>query len=296
MPKTKGKRFLKLIYILVAAALLVLLTASGLETLRLSAARIAGDFFYPYLSVPAKLKSELSDKTLLMHNKATLAAWLRNQQKANRLMAVKAATAAELSVENEELRKLLRLSPRRNCRYLYAEILNRDPLYWKEHFTISKGAKEGITTGTPVFYVNLKEEPVPYLAGIVKNVSRHTAEVITVLSPEFRLSVFLPESQSFGFINGDSKGRKYFDRVTVDFLPVKNKYIPGAPALTTGFEKKIPSGIRIGTIEKVQKLENIFHNQMYLSAALKPAAQLSGMRFVILGIIETPTKETVFSR
>lgn len=279
MAKFKQHLFIRLIYVLAA---LVLIAATGFQTLRLVAQRVASDFLYPYLSLSTVLGSQLSDKTLLLHSKTTLAAHLQQAREQNSLLAAQVAAASELKVENEQLRKILHLAPRHEIDCVYGEILVRDPLRWREYFSVNRGSDSGIVRGTPVF--SLSHNP-PYrliFIGIVQNVSRHTCQVVTTLSRDIQLSVYLPRSDAYGFITGTRDHELPLRLANVDFLPADKRYEIGEPVVTTGFEKTMPPGISIGTIAAVDTVDSIFSRQNYLGGAIAPDPDFAGLRFVIM--------------
>lgn len=296
MAGTKGKKFVKLIYILVVSALLIITAASTFQTIKLAAARVAGDFFYPYLSAPALAGSYLSDQTLLLRDKYTLASNLEQLKKENSILSAKSAATAELTVENEELRKLLKLPPPESCNYIYAEIILRDPLFWEEHFTINRGSQDGLVQGAAVLAVMADAQTSkPILAGIVKNVSKHSAEILTLMSPEARFSAYLPLADAFGFINSDASFEKYAKETTINFLPRQKRYKLQEQAITTGFEKNIPAGLLIGQLSHIESASAIFNNKLYLSGSITPAVNLNGIHFVIVTVATSgnqPDKET----
>ncbi len=279
MAKPQHNLYIKLIYILAAAALIA---ASGFQTLRLVAQRLASDFLYPYLSLSTVVGRQLSDKTLLLHSKTTLAAHLQQSREQIGLLAAQVATAAELKVENEQLRRMLRLEPQLDYSCVYAEIIVRNPLRWREYFSINRGSDAGVVRGTPVF--SLSHNP-PYrliFIGIVQDVSRHTCQVVTALSRDIQLSVYLPHSKTYGFITGTRDYESPQRLVNVDFLPGDKNYEPGEPVVTTGFEKMMPPGISIGTLASVDQGDSVFSRQPHIGGAVAPDPDFAGLRFVIM--------------
>ena len=53
-------------------------------------------------------------------------------------------------------------------------------------------------------------------------------------------------------------------------------------AVTTGFERGIPPGLAIGNLTSVEEPEAKFSNRLHLSGRLRPAAELDGLRFVMI--------------
>ncbi|MCP3964897.1 MAG: rod shape-determining protein MreC [Lentisphaerae bacterium] len=290
MPWIKGKSFIKVSYLLILAALVIVVAAAGFDTLRTVAFRISSGFFYPYLSLPASGKYIIADRSLLLHSRSELAAALEKQQKTNRSLAAKAAVVAELAVENEELRRLLKLKPRPDYNYIAAEIILRDPVNWQEGFVISKGRADGIKEGTPVLCFTNGDSKEPILTGIVKNTSKHSAQVTSVISPHFRISAYLTESKSYGFLNVDDQQRRDPGKVNISYLPTGHEYKLGQRCVTTGFERKVPAGIDIGRLSEMLTSNSAFDNNLYESGIVDPMVNLENIHFVLLPVFTDKTE------
>ncbi|QSH41786.1 rod shape-determining protein MreC [Lentisphaerota bacterium ZTH] len=280
----KGKSFIKISYLLILAALIAVVAAAGFDTLRTVAFRISSGFFYPYLSLPASGKYEIADRSLLLHSRNELAAALEKQQKVNRALSAKAAVVAELAVENEELRSLLKLKARPNYSYIAAEIILRDPVNWQEGFVIGKGKAEGVKKGTPVLCFSNGDSNHPIMAGIVKNVSNHSAQVTSVISPHFRISAYLTGNKAYGFLNVDEQQRREPGKINISYLPVAHKYKTGQRCVTTGFERKIPAGIDIGKVSEIITPDTVFDNNLYKTGMIEPMVNLESIHFVLLPV------------
>ncbi len=268
----------QIIYLAVTGLLLVL-TAAGWVSLRQSFGRLAGDFLYPYLISVRYTVDTLSNQTLLLFSRRELAGQLEMLQQENRRLASQAASAAELLVENDNLRRMMKLEPPPSWQYINAEIILRDPRFWNERVSIDRGSVHGVKSGSAV--LTATPDGQLQFVGAVDKVNRRTAEIITVYNRSLRMSAYLPGSGAIGVINADSTPDNKGE-VSIGFLPLSKSYTPGEALLTSGFERQIPAGIRIGTLSTVCQENSLFSSRRYLHGTILPAVQLSNIRFVII--------------
>ena len=276
---TSGHKFDRRLILIAALAIVLLLGFAGYRSLRLGAGRLFGDFFYPYLELLRSGVDAVSDQSLLLYSRAQLAARLEQLQETNRQLAVQAAASGELFRENTSLRRLLDLPIPAGWSYSAAEIILRDTLLWNERFSINRGSRDGITAGAAVLTVT--PEGRPLLAGVVDRVGEHTADVITLYSPNLRLSVLFPATGATGITNAGER-HPAPGRIPVGYLPAQYRYTLHEAALTTGFETNIPGGIKVGELSYVDEAPNRFSNALYLSGLLRPSAEFDSIRFVIV--------------
>ena len=163
--------------------------------------------------------------------------------------------------------------------FVAAEIILRDPLLWNERFTINRGSLEGITPGAAVLTVTPEGQPL--LAGVVDRVGKHSSDVITLYSPNLRFSVLFPATGATGITNAGER-HPTPGNIPVGYLPAQYRYTLHEAALTTGFEKNIPGGIKVGELSYVDEAPNRFSNALTLSGLLRPAAGFDSIRFVIV--------------
>ena len=284
MSGSKGKHLEKWNYGLIISAFAVVILAAGFQTLRQAWFRISNDFFYPYLKFPAQAEYFVADESLRLYSKQELAAKVSKLEADNRIFAAKVARMGELTVENERLRSLLQLPRRSDYNYITAQIIIRDPLFWKEGFTVSRGTDDGVIAGTPVLCFDPEKPKQAILVGVVKEASKHSAQVITVLNPRFRISGYFEKANTHGIINGDTRQASSPDELNISFLSTRKEYRPGEKCLTSGFEYQIPAGVLIGSLTRLDSKNQIFSNELYLSAKIRPAAKLDNLHFVILAV------------
>jgi cell shape-determining protein MreC len=124
---------------------------------------------------------------------------------------------------------------------------------------------------------------VPALCGIVREVSLHTAEVLTLVGSEATVAARLESSDAVGFINADSGAAVPGDmRTRLNFLPANREYMAGEPVVTAGFEENIPAGILIGYVTDILGANTVYDNRLYVNALVRPAADFENIRFLVI--------------
>ncbi len=281
MPPALDPKIRKNLAFLAIAAIVLILLVAGWASLRRSFGRLAGDFFYPYLALSRKASDTLSDQTLLLYSRHELARELEFIRRENRRLAAQAANAAKLLLENDELRRLAGLAPAEPWKYVNAEIILRDPRLWNERVIVDRGSDAGVQVGATA--MTAAPDGRLIFVGVVARVSRHTAEVMTINHPELRVSAMLPFSSTVGLVNAGAES-KTPGLVGIGFLPVRRNYVPDEILQTTGFERQIPAGAKIGNLASVENVDTLFASRNYLSGEFQPAAQLSSIRFLVLAM------------
>ncbi|MBR7103566.1 MAG: rod shape-determining protein MreC [Lentisphaeria bacterium] len=271
----------KNIFIQVAALLLLLLLATAVyHAIRPGIGRLTADFFYPYLRVSRMAVHTVSDRTLLSFSRAELAAKLEQLQKQNTALAIQAAASAELLRENQTLRSYLGLNTPEKWHYIAAEVMLRDPLLWLEHFTINRGSVDGLEPGDAV--LDVAEEGIPVLAGIIGSCGKHHAEVLTVFNPDFSFSASIGPRRVIGFVNAGTARNAGDGRVPVGYITSAEMPAAGSAVITTGFEKRIPGGIKIGELDQLEESHPLFSGSARNSGLIRPAFNPNRLRFVLI--------------
>ena len=264
---------------LVVLALVVL--AAGYRLLRVGFGRVCDDFMYPYLRLARVGSSRLSDQSLLAYSRTELAEKLEALQDQNRNLSLQAAAAGRLLQENAQLRKLANFSPPQEWSALKAEVILRDPMMWRERFTIDRGEADGVVAGAAV--IDVSSDGRPLLIGVIERVGKNTSTVQTLHNSALRIAARFGSNRTVGFVNANSSPRGD-GMLPVGYLPREVRYIHNESAVTTGFERGIPAGIVIGELASVEEPESQFSNRPYLSGWIKPAADFDNVRFVVIAV------------
>ena len=282
--ESNKKQFTRKVLPFLAAAVLLPVGALCYQALRTAAGRVAGDFFYPYLQALKMPVRFLSDKTLLFCSRTELAARVEHLSRVNNRLSAQAASAVELLRENENLRRQLKLKPKVGWRYINAQVLLRDPLRWQEHLTIDCGSRDGIFPGCAVIVADASGNPV--LAGVVSTTSGHTSVVNTVYNPLLRISGCIG-GRAVGFLNGSEKygsGRS----VPIDYLPADRRCVPGEAVMTTGFEHRIPGGIKIGELSSISSRNYLTFDNTVGGGMVDVSLDPNMLRFVTVAVPADP--------
>ncbi len=283
---TEDKKFSKRLIPVLLALVMIPVAAVVYQAVAPAVRRAASDFFYPYIKAAKIPVSVLSDKSLLFFSKPELAARVEHLMRINNQLATQAVSAAELMRENDRLRRLAGLKARPRWRYVNARVLLRDPLRWQEHITIDRGEKDGIRNGCAVVVAD--SSSVPVLAGVISSVGKNSSVVNTVYNPLLKLSGRVG-NKSVGFIN--SSDRRGTGRlVSIDYLPGNSGCQPGEAVVTTGFEHRIPGGIKIGELASVSEHRPVVYDGPFRSGFVRVTFDPNALRFVT---VITPEKENM---
>ena len=249
--------------------------------------RLSADFYHPYRQVTSEFEDFASLEIMARKSKGALAADLENLRRETQRLSLENEQLKVFEKENTELREMLGLRKNIGVRYVFAEVVGRDPAQWYQRFSINKGELDGVSDGDLVLtYAESSghaQSPLPgfAVAGRVFAVSRHTASAHTVVSEDCRLGVQLPESGANGIIQGGGgRGRGIWAKIR--FLPRDLAYKPGEPVLTSGISEMTPGSLRVGTLSYQDSSDLNLVNKLFFEAKLKPAADLDRLRFVIV--------------
>ena len=122
--------------------------------------------------------------------------------------------------------------------YIGASVINNSTRHPRNHFTIDRGAADGIVPGMGV--VNQSG-----VVGIVDVTGNHTARVISLLNQNQHFSVKVKGSPYVGSLTwrGEDPSVAYMEEV-----PRHAKFHIGDTIVTSGYSTTFPEGIDIGTV------------------------------------------------
>lgn len=182
------------------------------------------------------------------------------------------SNVADLQKENKELKDSLNIqSSLSDYDPINGSVISRNPTNWNEQVEIDKGSRDGVKP----------DMAVVTSGGLVGRITTtgaksSTVELLTSSDTRNRVSAMVQGSASaYGIINGYDSDTKLLE---LKQLPYDMKFTKGQKIVTSGLGGKFPSGIFIGTIEKVET------DKMGLSqtAYVKPGANMYDLNHVTI--------------
>jgi rod shape-determining protein MreC len=122
--------------------------------------------------------------------------------------------------------------------FVVARVINNSVIRPHNYITINKGSDDGIAAEMGVIDQN-------GVVGVVNVVGRHSARVISLLNPHFRLSCKIKGNESFGSLVWDGVDPEY---ALLEELPRHTVFHPGDTIITSGYSAVFPEGIPVGIV------------------------------------------------
>ena len=241
--------------------------------------RSAGGFFAPYLKLAHAGNAALSDQTLLLHDRITLAREIETLRRHNADLESRSGLALALLEENRRLRRYLNLPAPRDWNYVHTEVLLRDPFSWQSSFTIAHGARHGISPGDAV--IEIRTPGVRHLVGVIGKVESSRAQVLVLGNRALRLSVRIGNSGTVGFLNVSERASTV-QEVPVGLLPREYVFQRGQAVTTTGFERAIPAGLKVGEMSSLDSSGEFFAGDTQKSGFVRLTADYNSLRFLVV--------------
>lgn len=178
---------------------------------------------------------------------------------------------AALQAENEALKQQLREyrlseyadtvtvdSAMMPYAFKVANVINNSISRPYNYLTLDKGSADGIRPGLGVIDGN-------GVVGIVSNVATHSARVISLLNPNFRLSCKLKRTDYFGSLVWDGRVP---DEAMLEELPRHTVFHSGDTIVTSGYSAVFPADIPVGIVidNESDRTQNFFTLRVRLLA------------------------------
>ena len=266
----------------ITAGLIAAAVAAAAATYRWwapEASRRASGFFRPYLTLAGAGHAALSDRTLLLHDRITLAREVETLRRHTADLESRSGLALTLLDENRRLRLHLGLKPPRPWHYVHTEVLLLDPYAWQSSFTIAHGSSRGIAPGDAV--IECRTPGVRTLVGVIGKVEPDRAQVLMPGNPAVRLSVRMGNSDIVGFLNS-SERTAAMQEVPVGLIPREYVFRKGQAVFTTGLERNIPAGLKVGEMDSMDSEGEFFAGDTRKSGFIKLASNYSSLRFLVV--------------
>ena len=277
MAENKKKKTVWLWVGLTAAA--VCIAAASYRWWAPEVSRRAAGFFRPYLALAGTGQAALSDRTLLLHDRITLAREVETLRRHTADLESRSGLALTLLDENRRLRLHLGLKPPRPWHYVHTEVLLLDPYAWQSSFTIAHGSSRGIAPGDAV--IECRTPGIRNLVGVIGKVEPDRAQVLMPGNPAVRLSVRLGDSDAVGFLNSSERSAT-MQEVPVGLIPREYVFKKGQAVVTTGLERNIPAGLKVGEMDSMDSEGEFFAGVTRKSGFVKLSSNYSSLRFLVV--------------
>ncbi len=185
-----------------------------------------------------------------------------------------------LERENDELRRLLGLARRQNPPVYACEVIARDgEAGWWHTARLNRGSRDGISTNDVV----ITDAGV---AGVVREVSPHTADILLISDPGCRIAVRSSRTGDFGLLagggfvsrGGDLEMLLPLEYPEMTFISRDSSLREGDAIVTSGLGGVYPEGHLVGHVRSVQPARS----GLYLTARIVPAVDLARLRRVLV--------------
>ena len=162
---------------------------------------------------------------------------------------------------------------------IMAHVINNSISKPFNYITINKGELDGVKPEMGVVDQN-------GVVGIVNVVGSHSARIISLLNPKFRLSCKLKDSNFFGSLVWDGIDPTV---AVLEELPRHVTFQKGDTIVTSGYSAVFPEGLIVGTIlnDRTENRENFFSLKVKLTSDF---TQLSTVK-----VIENKNKDEIKS-
>lgn len=245
--KRFDKRYLLILIVVVIALVLTLLAASLKEDRDLNpvekVAKDIGTVVLKVVSAPFNFVQDKIDEAVEKNNLYEKYKELQNKED-----QVDSVIAQNENLQNEvdKLKETLELNTILSDKvYLNATVVSRNIGYWYDEVTIDKGSKNGIEKGMAVVTTD-------GLIGQITKVSNYSSTVKLLsnenMSDKISVKIKVGDDYVYGLISMyDSKTNTY----TVEGISENVDIEEGADVVTTGMGTIFPSGLMVGTAQKV---------------------------------------------
>lgn len=200
-------------------------------------------------------------------------AWVSSEQRqvTTDSLALRAVHAEALSVENEQLRKLVGLGSRLQWGFVPAEALHSTaPIPSQDivtTLTLTAGSNAGVRRYSPVVAPE-------GLVGMIKTVDPTTSIAILYSDPDFRASAMTADGASFGIVyphQANVKGPNDAYMLELRGVPTRSNLQRGTPVVTSGLGGTFPRGVPIGTVVRDLRTSEVWTRTYLVRPAVSPA-------------------------
>jgi rod shape-determining protein MreC len=201
----------------------------------------------------------------------------QNQQLQSELdrMRLEQSSLAEDARQGFRLQKLFGFQQKYVAKTVAAHVIGTSGTDLSRVLVIDKGSKDGLKTDMPVITPD-------GVVGKVRDVFPHSAQVLEINDETSGLGIILTQTRLRGILRGNTAGQIEI----IDILPDERIH-PGEQIVTSGGDNVYPSGLPVGTVERVV---NDPERNPYVAVLVRPAVSLSRLDEVL---VITETKDTI---
>lgn len=239
-------------FVIFIVVFIILLSVGLSSTLRSTTQYLLGWLTRPLYNLSQNLKDRLVSKEGIINENVELYKRLEN-------ITVDYSRLKELEYENEILRTELNYLDQTNYKYQIADITSGTNLPNLDILIINKGAVHGLQEGMPVVHSD------GIMIGKIYKVDKFTSQIILVNNNNSSISAVVQNEE---FTPGIVNGRHNLAMI-MEFIEQDQQIATEQTIITSGREEFIPSGLVIGQITSVNKLDNDFFQSATVSSPVK---------------------------
>ncbi|MBA4388687.1 MAG: rod shape-determining protein MreC [Verrucomicrobia bacterium] len=186
-----------------------------------------------------------------------------------------------LEIENNELREQVGFKKKQKHKLVMGEVVSRgDASGWWQTVTINRGTDEGVRLNMPVISVN-------GLIGRVKDLSKHTSDVLLITDPTSRVGAKFSRTGALGLIRGGGVSVSGTSRLEMlcaaepcrmEFVSKEQKLFTGDEVVTSGLGGIYPEGLLIGKAAVI----GMDASSLYQVVDVVPTAKLGSLRYIFV--------------
>jgi cell shape-determining protein MreC len=201
------------------------------------------------------------------------AAWVSNEERQRVIdsLVLRGVNAVALTVENDQLRKLIGLGSRLQMGFVPAEALHSTAPIPSEEIvttiTLTAGSTAGVKRYNPVVSMD-------GLVGEIKNADPTTSVAILLSDPDLHVSAMSGDGSAFGIVyphQGTARGTTSGYLLELRGVPTRIVLAPGTMLYTSGLGGVFPRGIAVGSVVQRLPTNEVWTNTYLVRPAVNPA-------------------------
>jgi len=168
------------------------------------------------------------------------------------------------ALENKDLHKMLGLAQSMQVQTVAADVVGYAPENGRRQIMIDRGWRDGVRRDAVVINAD-------GLVGRVIDVGGHDAHVLLIIDPTSSVPAFLRSTRSWGIAIGTWRN------VRMKYISQDVKVLSGDTVIT-GRGEIYPGGLRIGTVQEIDRS----NYKLYQTAYVRPAVNFDALTHVLV--------------